>query len=396
MAALVQEVPMAGMAQARTRSGLSAEIFSALAAAEVLWRSIEAEPGCLGSPYQRFDWVAAFVRSGSARGDLRIVVLRDPAGRPRMLLPLVVARQGGVRVARVVGGTHANYHLPLFASREAAALPAAAIAEALAQAGRAAGIDVFHLAHQPVAWDGAVNPLALGGEPAASNGYGLMLGPDPDATLRRAFSADARKKLRTKEKRLAEAVGPLAYRRAETREEAERILAGFYAHKAARFASLGVGDPYAGAPIRHFLAAATAGDAPAVELHALVVREDGRVLASFGGAVDGGRYSGMFTAFDGDPAIARFSPGDLLLHHLVAEQTARGRQALDLGVGEARYKASVCDETIALVDAILPVTLRGHAFGLAARLRTRLKRRVKGSRRLRGLVQRLRMLRVRG
>ncbi|MBL7589986.1 GNAT family N-acetyltransferase, partial [Escherichia coli] len=153
------------------------------------------------------------------------------------------------------------------------------------------------------------------------------------------------------------------YRRAETADEAGRLLAAFFAQKSARFAGMGVSDPYADPAIRAFLTAAATGAEPAVELYALCLAESGRVLATFGGAVSERRFSGMMTAFDGDPEIARYSPGDLLLQHLVRDQTARGRQGFDLGVGEARYKASICDETIGLVETIIPVTLRGRIYG---------------------------------
>ena len=63
-----------------------------------------------------------------------------------------------------------------------------------------------------------------------------------------AVSADARKKLRSKEKRLAEAVGPLEYRRASGEAGIRAILDAFHAQKSARFASLGVPDPYAPDP----------------------------------------------------------------------------------------------------------------------------------------------------
>ena len=91
--------------------------------------------------------------------------------------------------------------------------------------------------------------------------------------------------------------------------------------------------------------------------------------------------------------MSRFSPGDLLLQHLVRDQTARGRQGFDLGVGEARYKASICDETIELVDTVLPVTLRGRAYGLVRLGLTRAKRRIKRDPRLFAAVARLRRLR---
>ncbi|WP_336486964.1 GNAT family N-acetyltransferase [Methylobacterium nigriterrae] len=399
MAVLVHDLTGAAMVNERMHGGLRAEVWTDLGSVEALWRGMEAAPDCLGTPYQRFDWVAAYLRAGAEAGDLRVVVLRDAKGRPRLLLPLLVRREHGVRVARVVGATHANYHLPLFAAREAAAIPAEDLTALLVTVGREAGIDAYGLSHQPRAWDGAVNPLGLlRAEAAPSDAYGLMLGPDPEATVKRVFSADARKKLRAKEKRLVESFGPVAYRRAACPDEAAAFLAAFYLRKSARFASLGIADPYAGEPIRRFLAAAAAAretdGAPAIELYALVARDSGRIFATFGGAVNADRFSGMMTAFDPDPEVARSSPGDLLLQHLVRDQAARGRRAFDLGVGEARYKASICDETIELVDAVIPVTLRGRAYGAALRGRTRLKCRIKRSPRLWDWFQRARRLRA--
>ncbi|MCJ2121955.1 GNAT family N-acetyltransferase [Methylobacterium sp. J-077] len=378
------------MIGARASGTLTAEVFSDLAAVEALWRRLESDPASLHTPYQRFDWVRAYLRATGTAAEARILVLRDAEGRARILLPLVLERTFGMTVARIVGETHANYHMPLFATRDAAAIAPGEVTAALIRAGRPAGIDVFALQHQPRMWEGAANPFAEGGEPEASDAYGLMLGPDPESTIRRVFSADARKKLRSKEKRLIGAQGALAYRRAETPEEAARYLAAFYAHKAVRFAGMGIADPYAAEPIRRFLSAAASGAEPAVEIHALCLAESGRVLATFGGAVSDHRFSGMMTAFDPDPDIARFSPGDLLLQHLVGDQTARGRQGFDLGVGEARYKASICDETIGLVETIVPVSLRGRAYGLAKLGLTRAKRRIKRDPRLYAVVARLR------
>ena len=376
--------------EAVSNTVLEAEIVRDPTAAEALWRRLENEPASLHTPYQRYDWTIAYLRACGQIASTRVAILRDRNGRPRILLPLTVQREFGLRVARTVGDTHANYHMPLFADRDAAALAPGDIAAALIRAGRAAGIDVYALRHQPRMWEGSVNPLAVGGEAEASDGYGLTLGPDPEATLRRVFSADARKKLRSKEKRLIEAQGAIAYRRAETQEEAAQFLAAFYAHKAARFAGMGIADPYADSSIRNFLAAAAGGTNPAVEIHALCLAEGGRVLATFGGAVSEQRYSGMMTAFDPDPDVARYSPGDLLLQHLVRDQATRGRLGFDLGVGEARYKASICDETIALVEAYVPVTLAGRTYGAVRQGLVRAKRRIKRDPRLFAALQRLR------
>ena len=278
------------MLEARAGGVVVAELISDLQAAEALWRRLEADPAVLQTPYQRFDWIAAYLRSTGQLDAARVAVLRDAEGRVRLLLPLTVQRAYGLRVARTVGDTHANYHMPLFATRDAAAIPPGDIVAALVQAGRAAGIDLYALQHQPRMWEGAADPLAATGEPEASDGYGLMLGPDPDATVRRVFSADARKKLRSKEKRLIEAKGAVAYRRAGTPEEVAAFLAAFYAQKAARFAGMGIADPYADPSIRAFLTASASGPNPALEIYALCLAESGRVLATFCGAVSESRF----------------------------------------------------------------------------------------------------------
>jgi CelD/BcsL family acetyltransferase involved in cellulose biosynthesis len=377
---------------AGARDVLSAEILPGLAEAEPLWRALEASPDSLATPYQRFDWSCAFLQETGEAAAARVAVLRDRGGRVRALVPLVIRRQGGLSVARSVGDAHANFHMPVFAARDVAAVPADEIRAAMIAAGRQAGIDVFVFSHQPRIWEGFPNPFAFRGEQERSSAYGLVLGPDPDSTAKRIFSPDSRKKLRSKEKRLTEALGPLEYRMAADAAEAQDILATFYTQKSARFAGMGVGDPYAVEGIRRFLHRASAGDGPAVEVHALRVAATGRVLAVFGGAVNDTRYSGMMTSFDGDPEIGRYSPGDLLLYHLVREQTARGRLGFDLGVGEARYKANICDETITLVETLWPVTAGGHLFTLLRVANLRMKRRVRNDPRLFGAACKIRKL----
>ncbi|WP_342151442.1 GNAT family N-acetyltransferase [Methylorubrum sp. SB2] len=394
MTALAENLGRAALEGAAARGTLTVEIFSDLPAAETAWRALEADPAALMTPYQRFDWVAAYAGAGIA-AETRVLILRDEAGRPRLLIPLAVGRLGPLRVARVIGDRHANFHMPLFASREAAAMRPEELAEALVRAGRQAGIDAFRFTHQPRFWDGVPNPLSHRGQPAPSDAYGLLLGPDAGATLKRVFSGDARKKVRAKERKLVEALGPVRHRVAATVAEVQAIQAAFYAQKAARFAALGVTDAYAEPAVRRFITAATApveGRGPAIEVHALET-ESGRVLATFGGAVDAHRFCGMWTSFDTDPELGRFSPGEILLHRLIGDQSARGRRALDLGVGEASYKAKTCDETIELVESVVPVSAAGHLFAVAAGSAVRLKHRIKRSPRLFAVAQRLRKLR---
>lgn len=98
----------------------------------------------------------------------------------------------------------------------------------------------------------------------------------------------------------------------------------------------------------------------------------------------------MLNSFATEDEIARSSPGDLLLHSLLRDLVARGVGRFDLGVGEARYKNAVCDETIALVDSVIPATPLGALATPILAALTRAKRALKQNPRLFASLTRLR------
>jgi len=90
-------------------------------------------------------------------------------------------------------------------------------------------------------------------------------------------------------------------------------------------------------------------------------------------------------------AAARQRPDGLTGREVeVIRLVARGMTHFDLGAGEARYKSSVCNETIELYDAILPVTARGFLAAPMLTAYLRLKRRVKQTPSLINAYQRVR------
>jgi CelD/BcsL family acetyltransferase involved in cellulose biosynthesis len=98
----------------------------------------------------------------------------------------------------------------------------------------------------------------------------------------------------------------------------------------------------------------------------------------------------MFTSFDDDPAIARSSPGDLLLQDMVEDLIGRGFAHFDLGVGEARYKNSFCTTEVRLVNGFLPLTLHGRLAAAALQTASWVKTVVKRDQRLLQAANRLR------
>ena len=103
-------------------SSFTVEAIRDLAAAEAIWRELEATG--TSSPYQRFDWQKAYVEAlAESRGfDPCVLLVRDGDGRACLLIPLAIERRPGLCAAGAIGGKHANYHLPLMAAGPA--LPA--------------------------------------------------------------------------------------------------------------------------------------------------------------------------------------------------------------------------------------------------------------------------------
>jgi CelD/BcsL family acetyltransferase involved in cellulose biosynthesis len=377
---------------AQAFAGLSVHDGVAGLAAE--FRALEALPG--HTPYQSARWLAAFAAAMPDGGAARFVLLRDGAGQATALFPLQVSG-GLLKVARFLGDKQANFHMPLWHPAAAATLDAAAMRTLLLRVGRAIGVDAFALTSQPESWQGLRNPLALlPRTPSPSFGQKLTLTHDCEATIRQRFSSDSLGKLRRKEKRLAE-IGPLRYVRAATPAEALALLDAFLAQKAARFAAQGIANPFADARAQAFLRAGVqadpSGGEPAIVMQGLLAGD--RVLATYGAAIGRDRYSGMFTSFDSDREVARFSPGDLLLMHIVRQCCRRGLATFDLGVGEASYKDNYCDEPEPLFDTAFAVTPLGHLAAAGLQAKQGMKRRIKQSPRLMALVGRLRRARAR-
>jgi CelD/BcsL family acetyltransferase involved in cellulose biosynthesis len=353
------------------------------------WRALEET--ALLTPYQAQGWVAAFVATvGRAHGmDFRHVVLRDGRDQPLAILPLVITRRKGIRFAEFIGGKHANYHMGVYAPEFAAGLDTETTRAMLMEIADAiGGLDAFVFVNQPVEWQGVANPMALlAAGPSPSGAYKLALtAGDCDGVLRRAMSSHAHKKLKNKRNRFA-TFGPSQVVRATTEAEIERVISAFLAQKAMRFAAMGIADPFADPAMRAFLKQAASGERPALQLYCLELA--GRQVATYVGAVQGSRFSGMATSFDMDSDVARTSPGEILLIDLIKLQCQAGIASFDLGVGEARYKTTICDERDELVDSFVPVTLKGRIFAGVARAKRSAKRWIKTRPRLLSVAHRV-------
>jgi CelD/BcsL family acetyltransferase involved in cellulose biosynthesis len=174
-------------------------------------------------------------------------------------------------------------------------------------AGRA---DLVKLINQPRTWAGSTNPFALLPQQRSANfGFSGALMPDFEALLRSRANAAARKKMRKKERTLAN-YGTVRFQHASGTHEGRRVLDAFFKQKRERMRALGVPDVFTEPGVRRFIEAAVTGQlsdgGPPIELYSLSV--DDIIVATVGGIVGAGRFSAMFNSIAQD-SYASESPG---------------------------------------------------------------------------------------
>jgi CelD/BcsL family acetyltransferase involved in cellulose biosynthesis len=381
-------------------SGLRLAVDRSAQPLEAEWREFECRTPV--SVYQTFDWIDCWIEAATAPQKIRpaIVSIRHDDGALAAILPLGVERIGPIRVARFLGGDHANIRMGLFEPDFAAGLSADKAILLLVRIGRAiGGVDLFDLDAQPVRFDGVANPLA--GLPTASQArcdVGTMkLGPDFAAVLAAHRGAKKNKKRRWQENTLAP-VGGARLIRAGSEAEASRMLEDYFAQKAEWFRSNGIADSFAEPGVADFFRALSARrwsgrQSSVIELDAVEI--DGGVRAILGSGTHAGRMSGYFMSVANDE-WRRVSPGELMLFEVISASCRRGVTSFDLGRGDERYKASWLDQVEMHVRAIVPVTAIGHIAAALLRSVDRLERKVRDDPRLWRAAKRLRRWRGRG
>jgi CelD/BcsL family acetyltransferase involved in cellulose biosynthesis len=391
MAAVIEK-PLAGIETSSRASRIArVEIVGDLSEAEATWRELEGSAQFC-TPYQRFDFQAAWQRHVGEHEGLRpfIVIAYDGEQRPLLLLPLGVAHENGMRIARFLGGKHVTFNMALW-RRDFAAIAGKADLDALTGAIRAHPdqVDVLALTRQPQAWGGQANPFALWPHQTSVNDCPLMT-IVPGAAPADRISNSFRRRLKGKERKLQSLAG---YRYYLATEEADikRLLDAFFVIKPLRMAEQKLPNVFADPGIEDFIRQACAARLPggghAIDIHALEC--DDEVIALFAGVADGHRFSMMFNTYTLS-GNARFSPGLILMRDIVDSYAARGYASLDLGIGSDDYKRLFCKDDEPIFDSFLAISARGRLAATVMSSLAQAKRLVKHTPALMQMAQMLR------
>jgi CelD/BcsL family acetyltransferase involved in cellulose biosynthesis len=352
------------------RSIARIEIHHELEPVQAIWRELES-PREFSTPYQRFDFLSAWQRHlGARQNDLPyIIVGYDHAGTPVMVMPLILSRLWGARIAHFMGGKHAAFNMPLW-RRSFAERADEDQVRALFRMLKTSDLrpDVYAFAQQPGEWRGLRNPFATLPRQSNPNACPRII-LTPNAKPNERISASTRHRLRGKERKL-QALPGYRYHIARTRADVTRLLDAFFRDKRKRMALQHLPNVFSMPGVEEFVREICANGIdsgePLVRLHALECDEE--VIAVFSGMADEHRFSMMFNTYTLS-GNARYSPGLILIRHIIDEYAAAGHFALDLGVGDADYKTMFCKDNEPLFDTFLPMTNRGTVVAAALAIR---------------------------
>jgi CelD/BcsL family acetyltransferase involved in cellulose biosynthesis len=389
--AAVMESPTATRTTPNAGRIAAVEVVHDLQQAESIWRGLE-QPTQLSTPYQRFDFQSAWQHHVGQHEGLQpfFVVAYDAERQPLLLLPLAVAHENGVRVAKFLGGKHVTFNMPLL-QRDFAASATSADLDTLIQAIAAQPDrpDVLALTRQPLRWLDLDNPMALLSRQASTNDCPLLT-IAPNAAPSDLISNSFRRRLKGKERKLQVLPG-YRYCLATSDAEIKRVLDAFFIIKPQRMAEQNLPNVFADPCIEAFIRDACLKQLPnggrAIEIHALEC--DDEVIAMFAGVADGHRFSMMFNTYTLSEA-SRHSPGLILMRQIIDYYAEHGYTTFDLGIGSDEYKRLFCKDDQPIFDSYIPLTMRGKVAAIGMSSFTFAKRMVKQNPALMQMAQVLR------
>jgi len=328
-------------------------------------------------PAQTPLWVERW--AASTKADCFVVAV-DQAGKPALGLALEVIKSGPFRIARLMGGSHANGNFPVVDPRflESGTFPAAALVAAV-RAMRP-NVDALLLERLLPELDGFPNPLlALPHAHSPNIALAADLAGGFEGLLSRVSGKRKRKKHRWAMRKF-EAAGGLRRIEAQTEDDVSRLLDAYFAMKESRFRKMGIADVFGDEEVRNFFRSLFCGaleESPhPFVLQALEV--GGKLRAVTGSSVSGKR---MICEFAGiaDDELAHASPGDYLFFENIAQACRDGFEVYDFSVGDEPYKRLWCELETRQFDVVAPLTVKGHLIAQRLRLEARAKAYVKNN-----------------
>lgn len=319
------------------------------------------------SPFQRFQFIQLMAHHvlPAHNSALRICEITDAAGKPLMILPMILRKTRYARVLEWFDLGLVDYCLPLLC-KNVASFPVqikAQLGQIVAKLGH---VDFVHLTKMPAAFDGVENPLMQLPNvlPMGGATFPKYLG-DADAVTafhKSGIHEDYRKRLRKLER---EGHGP-DWIVAKTAVEVETLFAALVELRKERFAKLQRIDNLQEQAIQSFyLDLAKSGCADG-SVCLIALRFNGEIVAVQYGLVHAERCVVIMVGAE-TQRWRSASPGLINFVRMADWTIEQGLKIFDLGVGDLAYKKRLSPEPCTLYEMHYAITAKGRLLMMMGR-----------------------------
>ena len=325
---------------------------------ESIWLELESRT----NPYifQRFHWLEHWqdtIGRSEFFSEPCIVVIADEKGS-QALLPFCIYKKMWFNVLSFIGGDQADYNSFISTKRGQALLKRTDIWLEIEKL--LPNYDLLQIDRIPENVPYEVfnlnNNMSFLGEKEA---YAAEL-PANWEEYQKRLTSKIKSDSRRQQKRLAE-LGKLRFEILNINsEEAKPLIKLFFAQKQDRYHSMGAKDIFSAETTKAFYSAMPKNLGKKAKIHFSVLWLDDRVLSTHWGAYDNERFYFLMPTFS--HYWRRFSPGRLLMEHLLRWSIEKKLKCFDFTVGGEEYKKEWCNKRTNLYEIVQPRNKKGLFF----------------------------------
>jgi CelD/BcsL family acetyltransferase involved in cellulose biosynthesis len=347
---------------------LIARLHTSLATVETAWRSLEADG--LATAFQLFSWSSVIDRTlvSTRKASLAVVELSDvDTGQTVMLFPMIrIQRFPYSELTWLDLGVN-DYAAPIWA-------PGVPIGPDMivnawgAAKGALPGADLVRISRIPARISAGPNPLLElpHCRRMEMQSFEVVLDSSPDIMLRRLGHSSTVREMRRRRRKLAER-GAVRFTHARTPGEIDQIFDALLAQRRQRFKAMGRFDLLEGKEFADFYRSAARDglDGGPARLFGLSVGDEW-VATLYGLVHKDAFYMVIPTMAEED--WRKFAPGLQLIMEVMEWARAQGVARFDFSIGHQPYKTNLGGRSNDLFEIYDPLSLRGRAVMLIARL----------------------------
>lgn len=312
--------------------------------------------------FQKFEWVSHWMEvvGGPQQIEPLIIVVREGSSSPPLaLVPLGIRTVFGVRILSVLGRHHADYTgAAVGEGWEGKEETNQMISETIRTIAIGKKIDLIWLQNIPQFIEDRLNPIWNVRCSLVDEASSVFWTRTWTEFYQERISTRVRADSRRQRKHLSNR-GHLEFRIAETANEALQFTEAMIDQKSRRYKVTGVKNQFDRPENRNFYRKAIE-KRKEIRPHVSALLIDNQIIASHWGEADGKRFYYQMPAYD--ERWEKYSPGRILLEHLIEWSFSSGYEFFDFTWGGENYKSHWANVVSPLYEYTDFLTLQGRLF----------------------------------